>query len=55
MNIKIDVEPSVQVVYYIEDGEQCWTLDLDYVEKCERRGYPYEVIEYKTVVDFFAD
>ena len=51
MSTEIEIQPSVQVVYYIENGEPCWTLDLSYVEKCKRRGYPYKVIEYKKVVD----
>jgi hypothetical protein len=37
---------EVKILYYIEAGEQCWSLDLDDIEKCKRRGYPYFVASY---------
>jgi hypothetical protein len=37
---------KVDILYFIEDGVPCWTLDLDEVETCKRRGYPYRVVSY---------
>jgi hypothetical protein len=37
---------KMKIVYYIENGEQHSSLDLDDVEMCIRRGYPYVVAVY---------
>ena len=51
MHEKIKLQEEVKIVYYIEDGVQCWSLDLDDVEMCKRRGYPYVVAVYNLGVD----
>lgn len=51
MSDQIKPQEEVSVVYYIENGEQCWSLDLDDIEMCKRRGYPYVVAVYWLGVD----
>lgn len=42
-----DVIPhQIEVLIYEEDGEICWTLDTDFVEVCNKRKYPYELVAY---------
>ena len=41
-----EVPREVQILYFTEGGEPCWTLDLDEVEMCERRGYPHTIVTY---------
>ena len=41
-----EIREEIQILYFVEDGESCWTLDLDEVEMCERRGYPYTIVTY---------
>lgn len=48
---QIKVHEEVKIVYYIENGEQCWSLDLDDIEMCKRRGYPYVVASYDLGID----
>ena len=48
---ELETHKEVSILYYIEDGEQCWTLDLDDVDMCKRRGYPYVIVEYQNKVD----
>lgn len=48
---QIKVQEEVKILYYIENGVQCWTLDLDEIEMCKRRGYPYVVAVYDLGVD----
>lgn len=47
MQERIEPQDEVKILYYIEGGEQCWSLDLDDVDMCQRRGYPYVVAVYK--------
>lgn len=42
----IETTETVQILFFIENGEQCWTLNVEDVEKCKRRGYPYKIVEY---------
>ena len=42
----IEIPETVQILLFIENGEQCWTLNVEDVEKCKRRGYPYKIVEY---------
>lgn len=51
MDEKIKIHEEVKIVYYIENGVQCWSLDLDDIEMCKRRGYPYIVAVYDLGVD----
>jgi hypothetical protein len=46
MSNKVQPYDEVPIVYFIENGEQCWSLDLYDVDMCERRGYPYAVVKY---------
>jgi hypothetical protein len=51
MHDKIEPRKEVKIVYYIEDGMECWSLDLDDIEMCKRRGYPYVVAVYNLGLD----
>jgi hypothetical protein len=46
MSNKVQPYDEVSIVYFVENGVQCWSLDLDDVDMCERRGYPYTVVKY---------
>jgi hypothetical protein len=41
-----DIPDTVKIVFFIEDGVQCWSIYQEYIEKCQRRGYQHKVIEY---------
>ena len=46
MSSKIKIPETVQVLFFIENGEQCWTLDLSQEDKFKRRGYEYKIVDY---------
>jgi hypothetical protein len=48
---KIKTPETVQVLLFIEDEQQCWTLDLNQEHQCLRRGYEYKIVEYQLSVD----
>lgn len=41
-----EINDQVKILYFVEDGQTCWSLDLDDVDTCERRGYPYTIVTY---------
>lgn len=45
-----NIPESVKIVFFIENGVQCWSLDEDDIEMCMRRGYPFKVVKYGTDV-----
>jgi hypothetical protein len=51
MHDKINLHEEVKIVYYIKDGVQCWSLDLNDIEMCKRRGYHYVVAVYDLGID----
>lgn len=40
------IPDTVKIVFYVQDGVQCWTLDTDEITTFDRRGWPYRVVEY---------
>jgi hypothetical protein len=41
-----DIPDTVKIVFFIEDGVQCWSIYQEDIEKCQRRGYQHTVVEY---------
>jgi hypothetical protein len=41
-----NIPDTVKIVFFVQDGEECWSIYKEDIEKCQRRGYPYRVVEY---------